>query len=62
MKNHKTLLNELILALNHAGLNWRHILEDYLDYQEEKKQKPFKDVSELNESIEVQPESQAVLF
>ncbi len=47
MKKEKQLLSELILALNYFGLNWYHIMEDYLEYQIEKKRKPVEYLSEI---------------
>ncbi len=47
MNKDEILLKELILALKHVGLNWRDVLEDYLEYQAEINQKSSNDVSEL---------------
>ncbi len=51
MNKEKKLLEELILALNHIGLNWEHIVEDYLDHKKEKEQKPVEELSEININI-----------
>ncbi|MBU2515525.1 hypothetical protein KJ966_29765 [bacterium] len=37
MKDREKLLIEMISALNHLGLDWYHIMEDYFEYQIEKK-------------------------
>ncbi len=47
MNKKEKLLIEMVSALNHIGLNWYHILEDYLEYQEEKKLISIKNLAEL---------------
>ncbi len=51
MKDKEKLLIELISALNHIGLNWYHIMEDFLEYQIEKKQKSTEHLADLQNII-----------
>ncbi len=51
MKNEKTVLKELIYALNYIGLNWLDIMEDYINRQSETGQKSYKDIYELKTNL-----------
>jgi hypothetical protein len=47
MKNEELLLREMISALDCIGLNWKHIMEDYIESQLEQGQMSIGDISEL---------------
>lgn len=51
MEKKEKLLNELVLALNYAGLNWYHILEDYLEDQAIRNLKPIEEMAELKKIV-----------
>jgi hypothetical protein len=51
MNKEEILLKELILALNHIGLDWQMIMEDYVEYQKEINMKSINNISKLESII-----------
>jgi len=51
MNKETKLLEELIQALHHNGLNWTYILEDYLEYKIEQKQSSVEEWSETKDNM-----------
>lgn len=51
MKKEEIILKELVLALEHAEINWYWIMEDYLEYKKAKNQITSLDIPELTTVI-----------